>query len=105
MVQNLIVAVLLSHVGVELLLVGLRHHVPCFCGAGVAVVDGVEQKVLHVPAERREEHAHVDPGDGDPTDGLVSLLSHSGDAGGRLVEVVQIKIIRRIVKMVIRILN
>lgn len=42
-----------------------RHAVPALAVAKVHVVDGVEEVVLYVPAERREQHADVHPGHGD----------------------------------------
>eukprot|EP00976_Prorocentrum_cordatum_P039073 794779-Prorocentrum_minimum.AAC.4 len=48
---------------------GVRGHgVPSLGLAPVAVVDGVEHVVLHVPAEGGEEHAHIHPRDHNPGD-------------------------------------
>ena len=54
-------AVSFFDVGVEFLFMGARDHVPCLNSTLVVVVQRVDPQVLHVPAERRKLHAHVDP--------------------------------------------
>lgn len=84
---------------VELLFVGAWYNVPYLARAFVVIIEGIDIEVFHVPAERGELHADVDPGRGHPTDFLVLKPRYLQQRLLRLVGVVQIEQVRVVLEL------
>ena len=83
----LVLASLLD-IEVEVLLVFAGDDVPGFSLSEVVVVDGVDEKVLHVPAEGRKLHPQVHPGLSYPRYLVFLVLHHPQQGVGGFVDVV-----------------
>ena len=53
----------------------------------MVVIDAVEVVVLVVPAKRREERSHVQPGNVDAVERDLDVAQHGAGGGGQVVEV------------------
>lgn len=67
----------------------------------MAVVNGVQPKILNVPTKSRELHAHVHPRDGNSAYFLIVLLTNFKDGPWRLVDIVQVEVGSGIVEILI----
>ena len=84
-VQQIRPTCLLLDVFINFLLVTLWNYIPSFGGSYVAVVEGVEPKVFHMPAESGKHHAHIDPGSGHPANILLFLIHYSHNGRRRFI--------------------
>ena len=87
-IQKLPFPSFLEHKRIELLLIALGDDIPCLCGSFMAIVDGVEPKILHMPAERRKLHAHIHPRYSNSTDLLIVGLADLQNGLWRLINIV-----------------
>jgi hypothetical protein len=90
-VEELPLSGLVQDIGIEFIFVGFGNHVPGLDASLVTIVDGVEPEILHVPAECREQHTHINPGDGDSTDFLLVLFADLENGALRLVDIVEVE--------------
>lgn len=100
-IQKLSFSCFFQNIIIKLLLIALGNHIPCFGRPAVAIIDGVEPKILNMPAKSGELHSHINPRNSDPTDLLVILFGDFEDGGRRFVDIVEVPIVARIVEVFI----
>lgn len=100
-VQKLTFACLLKDIGIKFLLVRFWNDIPCLGCASVAVIDRVQPKILDMPAEGGELHAHIDPRNRNSADLLIILLRHPEYGIGWFIDIVEVEERSSIVKVLI----
>jgi hypothetical protein len=100
-IEELPLSCLFEDISIKELFVGLGNDIPGLDRSLVAVIKRVEPKVLHMPAEGRKLHTHIDPRDGDSTNFLIVVLAYLENGARRLIHVIEVIKAVGIVKMLV----
>jgi hypothetical protein len=80
-----------THIFIKLFFELLRNDVPRFCITFMIVIDGIQPKILHMPAKSGEHHSHVYPWSGYSANVLLSTVCDFQYRHWRFVNVVQVE--------------